>query len=229
MQDMGTGMKMKGLLKGLRYISQIFDKEEEESEEEMQIGYPTDVKHVAHIGWDGPASNSPSWMTEFPAAPGSGDANVPTSESDHAGESSREAAPTRHSRRGDSSNREGSSSLRPARRHQSAGGASPADSPSRESSEGSRHGRKHRSAAGSASAETSASDLPAAPKQSHRRKAKGAAGSGGASMRSSARSKAAVTTQSEAELEEPKSNTLSAPPLKPAIEGGKEEEGKRLF
>uniref|UniRef100_A0A803KT03 CRIB domain-containing protein n=1 Tax=Chenopodium quinoa TaxID=63459 RepID=A0A803KT03_CHEQI len=52
-------MKMKGLLKGLRYISTIFD---EEQETEMQIGFPTDVKHVAHIGWDGPTANSPSWL-----------------------------------------------------------------------------------------------------------------------------------------------------------------------
>ena len=29
----------------------------------MQIGLPTDVKHVAHIGWDGPSVNSaPSWV-----------------------------------------------------------------------------------------------------------------------------------------------------------------------
>lgn len=32
----------------------------------MQIGLPTDVKHVAHIGWDGPptsaAADSPSWV-----------------------------------------------------------------------------------------------------------------------------------------------------------------------
>ncbi|CAH2059592.1 unnamed protein product [Thlaspi arvense] len=53
---------MKGLLKGLRYITQIFD---EEKEEEMQIGFPTDVKHVAHIGSDGPAANTPSWMNDF--------------------------------------------------------------------------------------------------------------------------------------------------------------------
>lgn len=54
---------MKGLLKGLRYISQIFDNEKEQ---EMEIGYPTDVKHVAHIGWDGgPSVNTPSWMNEF--------------------------------------------------------------------------------------------------------------------------------------------------------------------
>ncbi|XP_021910912.1 CRIB domain-containing protein RIC5 [Carica papaya] len=53
---------MKGFLKGLRYFTHIF---EEEKEPEMQIGFPTDVKHVAHIGWDGPSANSPSWMGEF--------------------------------------------------------------------------------------------------------------------------------------------------------------------
>ncbi|CAA6673268.1 unnamed protein product [Spirodela intermedia] len=58
-------MKMKGLLKGLRHISHIFDAKEQE----MQIGYPTDVKHVAHIGWDGASLNSPSWMNEFHSAP----------------------------------------------------------------------------------------------------------------------------------------------------------------
>ncbi|KAM5553211.1 CRIB domain-containing protein RIC6 [Rosa sericea] len=54
--------KVKGLLKGLRYITQIF----EEKDQEIQIGFPTDVKHVAHIGWDGPSANStPTWMSEF--------------------------------------------------------------------------------------------------------------------------------------------------------------------
>lgn len=57
---------MKGLLRGFRYISQIF---EDEKEPEMQIGLPTDVKHVAHIGMDGPSANKPSWMTEYSAAP----------------------------------------------------------------------------------------------------------------------------------------------------------------
>lgn len=28
----------------------------------MEIGYPTDVKHVAHIGWDGPSGSAPSWV-----------------------------------------------------------------------------------------------------------------------------------------------------------------------
>lgn len=36
--------------------------DEEEKESEMQIGLPTDVKHVAHIGYDGSAANNPSWV-----------------------------------------------------------------------------------------------------------------------------------------------------------------------
>ncbi|XP_020210700.1 CRIB domain-containing protein RIC3 [Cajanus cajan] len=55
--------QMKGLLKGLRYISQIFDEEEENKE--IQIGFPTDVKHLAHIGCENAVAATPSWMTEF--------------------------------------------------------------------------------------------------------------------------------------------------------------------
>ncbi|OIW11255.1 hypothetical protein TanjilG_28346 [Lupinus angustifolius] len=46
---MSNNSKVKGLLKGLRFISQIF---ETEKEPEIEIGLPTDVKHVAHIGVD---------------------------------------------------------------------------------------------------------------------------------------------------------------------------------
>ncbi|GMI76151.1 hypothetical protein HRI_001284400 [Hibiscus trionum] len=63
---MAPNNKIKGLLKGLKYISQIFENEDEEPE--MQIGLPTDVKHVAHIGSDGSSVNpakAPSWMNEF--------------------------------------------------------------------------------------------------------------------------------------------------------------------
>ncbi|KAK1426402.1 hypothetical protein QVD17_15073 [Tagetes erecta] len=55
---------MKGLLKGLRYISEIFEADNEK-EPEIQIGAPTDVKHVAHIGCDGPSSSAPTWMNDF--------------------------------------------------------------------------------------------------------------------------------------------------------------------
>ncbi|XP_023635243.1 CRIB domain-containing protein RIC7 isoform X2 [Capsella rubella] len=69
MQLAMSSTKMKSLLKGLRYISQVF---EGDKEQEMQIGNPTDVKHVAHIGWDGPSDNAtaPSWMNDFKSSPG---------------------------------------------------------------------------------------------------------------------------------------------------------------
>ncbi|KAG2569001.1 CRIB domain-containing protein RIC9-like [Panicum virgatum] len=55
--------KVKGLFK---VISRIFVVKEHE----MEIGYPTDVKHVAHIGWDSAAGNaSPSWMNDIMTSP----------------------------------------------------------------------------------------------------------------------------------------------------------------
>lgn len=56
---------MKGIFKGFKFISQIFVFKEPE----MVIGYPTDVKHVAHIGFSS-SSSIPSWMTEFNTASG---------------------------------------------------------------------------------------------------------------------------------------------------------------
>ncbi|KAL5730903.1 hypothetical protein ACHQM5_003687 [Ranunculus cassubicifolius] len=53
--------KMKGIYKGFKYISSIFVVKERE----MEIGFPTDVKHVAHIGWDGQSDNAPTWMKEY--------------------------------------------------------------------------------------------------------------------------------------------------------------------
>lgn len=38
---------------------------DEDKEPEMKIGYPTDVKHVAHIGWDGTSVESPSWVNNL--------------------------------------------------------------------------------------------------------------------------------------------------------------------
>ncbi|XWS19453.1 hypothetical protein CRYUN_Cryun31cG0017300 [Craigia yunnanensis] len=35
----------------------------------MEIGYPTDVKHVAHIGLDDLSGTAPSWMNEFKTGP----------------------------------------------------------------------------------------------------------------------------------------------------------------
>ncbi|TVU00986.1 hypothetical protein EJB05_53563 [Eragrostis curvula] len=69
---MGTKMK-KGILRPFRYISNMMDGKEPE----MQIGFPTDVKHVAHIGWDGPSAAAPTtnnnaaptWMKDYHSAP----------------------------------------------------------------------------------------------------------------------------------------------------------------
>ncbi|KEH24977.1 CRIB domain-containing protein RIC11 isoform X2 [Medicago truncatula] len=58
-------MTIKGIYKSFKYISQIFVVKERE----IEIGHPTDVKHVAHIGWDGPNGNGPSWMNGFKTAP----------------------------------------------------------------------------------------------------------------------------------------------------------------
>ncbi|XP_031284267.1 CRIB domain-containing protein RIC4-like [Pistacia vera] len=49
--DLSTGLNR--LCKGLKNFSQFFAYKEEEMEEEMEIGLPTDVMHVTHIGLDG--------------------------------------------------------------------------------------------------------------------------------------------------------------------------------
>ncbi|GAU46624.1 hypothetical protein TSUD_284720 [Trifolium subterraneum] len=60
-------MTIKGIYKGFKYITQIFVVKEEK---QIEIGSPKDVKHVAHIGWDGPnGNNGPTWMNEFKTAP----------------------------------------------------------------------------------------------------------------------------------------------------------------
>ncbi|RAL44856.1 hypothetical protein DM860_003615 [Cuscuta australis] len=58
---------MKGTFKaGFKYISNIFVVKEDD----IEIGFPTDVKHVAHIGWDGQSAGSaPTWMKEFKSGP----------------------------------------------------------------------------------------------------------------------------------------------------------------
>lgn len=60
-------IKIKGIkgFKGFKFITQIFVVKERE----IEIGYPTDVKHVAHIGWDGVSGSPPSWMNQFHPGP----------------------------------------------------------------------------------------------------------------------------------------------------------------
>ncbi|TYI78978.1 hypothetical protein E1A91_D06G252200v1 [Gossypium mustelinum] len=54
--------KIKRLYKKFKNISRIFAVKEKK----MEIGYPTDVKHVTHIGWGTPShSTAPSSENEF--------------------------------------------------------------------------------------------------------------------------------------------------------------------
>ncbi|KAL5199803.1 hypothetical protein ABZP36_021006 [Zizania latifolia] len=54
-------IKIKGIFKGLKIISQIFALHKQR---EMEIGYPTDVRHVSHIDV-GTSDACPSWMSAF--------------------------------------------------------------------------------------------------------------------------------------------------------------------
>ncbi|TVU08577.1 hypothetical protein EJB05_41986 [Eragrostis curvula] len=52
---------MKGrIFKRLKIIARIFM----HKEHEIEIGFPTDVRHVSHIGL-GTSDSCPSWMNEF--------------------------------------------------------------------------------------------------------------------------------------------------------------------
>ncbi|KAG4395418.1 hypothetical protein JHK82_057117 [Glycine max] len=55
-QKSKTFLSFNRLLKGFKNIPQLFVNKEEELEEvemDMEIGCPTNVQHVTHIGWDG--------------------------------------------------------------------------------------------------------------------------------------------------------------------------------
>ncbi|KAL6603644.1 hypothetical protein ACP70R_044005 [Stipagrostis hirtigluma subsp. patula] len=54
-------LTLKGIFKGLKIIAQIFTVQKER---EIEIGCPTDVRHVSHIGL-GAGDSCPSWMNEF--------------------------------------------------------------------------------------------------------------------------------------------------------------------
>ncbi|XP_022681740.1 CRIB domain-containing protein RIC10 isoform X5 [Setaria italica] len=56
-------ISMKGIFRGLKIIAQIFM----QREHEIEIGYPTDVRHVSHVGF-GASGSCPSWMNEFRGA-----------------------------------------------------------------------------------------------------------------------------------------------------------------
>ncbi|KAF5738557.1 hypothetical protein HS088_TW13G01457 [Tripterygium wilfordii] len=183
-----------------------------EKEPEMQIGLPTDVKHVAHIGWDGPSANTPSWMTGFKSAPELsaseplsliGEAKSPFTnkmsfEDVHQIEQNGKEKPKHRSRRSMNTNgsalnsptRASSDAPKPSRRNHN----SNFDSPSRDSSVSSRISRRHQTL--SPGLESPSHEQPVIPKQSRRKKSKG--GSGGSSKSSRSKGQNPVETSSDA-------------------------------
>ncbi|XP_050371962.1 CRIB domain-containing protein RIC6 [Argentina anserina] len=179
--------KVKGLLKGLRYISQIF----EEKDQEIQIGFPTDVKHVAHIGWDGPSANStPSWMTEFKSPQESaGQLGVKELSAKDINKRGLSIAAQELARLNDipkstsSPSKKDGKSKKSSRRNRSTE-ASGMESPAREGS--SRHSRRSRNSTNSLGSESPSHDLPGIPKL---RKKKGSTDGGSAKSSRRPRSK----------------------------------------
>ncbi|XP_004497975.1 uncharacterized protein [Cicer arietinum] len=159
--------KVKGLLKGLRYISQIF----EEKEDEIQIGFPTDVKHVAHIGSDDPSANAPSWMNEYKGTNPSGNSNEKVEENkvkSPKGKSSKSRHLVPKSRH-ESIDTESNTVKKTTRRHHRSSDPS-ADASTNDSSGGSRH-RRHRRSSNNGS-ESPSTDIPPTGTKTHRRKSK---------------------------------------------------------
>ena len=86
------------LLRGFKNLSHqifaVYDEEDEEEEEpEMVIGLPTDVKHVAHIGWDGSTSTTSSVRSWNRAAPPPGTTAPATASASTSVSASSSAAP----------------------------------------------------------------------------------------------------------------------------------------
>ncbi|GAU25220.1 hypothetical protein TSUD_17320 [Trifolium subterraneum] len=132
-----SGTKVKGLLKGLRYISHsIFD-----------------VKHVAHIGSDDPSATAPSWMNEYKAAnnPSGGAAaeDTETTEERKSKSSNPKEKPSKHRHlipksRHQSIDTESNPTAKKATRRHNRSSDPSADSTTQDSSTGGSRHRRHR-------------------------------------------------------------------------------------
>ncbi|XXG41502.1 hypothetical protein AAC387_Pa01g1947 [Persea americana] len=59
LQKPNVSASLQRMTKSFKNFSHLFVYKEEDMEEvEMEIGFPTDVKHVTHIGWDGPTTTT---------------------------------------------------------------------------------------------------------------------------------------------------------------------------
>ncbi|CAH9129480.1 unnamed protein product [Cuscuta epithymum] len=199
--------KVKGLIKGLRYISQIFD---EEKEAEIQIGFPTDVKHVAHIGWDGPSAvDNPTWMNEFKGAGALKSAPLGQPVDSKENPEIKWVSEDSKGRRGKSGSRDAAEGKKSSRRHLSCsdndgGGDSPKSSKPRQS-------RRHKTAIEGSKPDAGPDpSLPDVPKKSRRKKSRDFNVDG--STRSSRTCKSSATTATavtqDADQGEPSRRTI---------------------
>ncbi|XP_031483520.1 CRIB domain-containing protein RIC7-like [Nymphaea colorata] len=207
------GTKMKGLLKGLRYISQIF--EPNCKEHEMEIGYPTDVKHVAHIGWDGASVNTPSWMKKFGSASDlpSSPFTLPGAENESTGAvSSLQGLRCTTADVQDKASRGTPGTPKQSRRHQSSGNAAtadpskptrrhlsngePSDAPAAEPSEATKPSRR-RLTVGSNEADSPTRDSPKVPKNPRHRRPKGDGSTRSSSRASKLKAASSASTEDD--------------------------------
>ncbi|XVF66455.1 hypothetical protein PTKIN_Ptkin10aG0037200 [Pterospermum kingtungense] len=159
----------------------------------MQIGLPTDVKHVAHIGMDGPSANKPSWMNEFNSAPelSSGPPNSNPKPTPSAAGNNDSLPPLSN----------GNEKPKKSRRKASIGSGSPVGSPKSSekqprrprssnlsmgspSRDPSSHGRRNRNSSRGSTDQSSSQDLSEVSRKSRRKKSKESAEGSTSSSRS---------------------------------------------
>ncbi|KAL0727346.1 hypothetical protein Bca4012_023439 [Brassica carinata] len=59
-------MKMKGIYKSFKMEKHIIWSTVVK-ERDMEIGHPTEVKHVNHVGWEVSSGSAPAWLSDFKA------------------------------------------------------------------------------------------------------------------------------------------------------------------
>ncbi|XP_019459739.1 PREDICTED: CRIB domain-containing protein RIC3-like isoform X1 [Lupinus angustifolius] len=165
--------QVKSLLKGLRYISQRFD--EHGGANDIQIGFPTDVKHLAHIGCDDSKAHKPSWMTEFKgpeeisSESAAGNSTKPLE--DNKGNSGKVDGSRHHSRRSKHSSKENQSNS-PSREQNQDGSVSKNSRRHHRSSDSSESSRRHSRHSNNNESGTEDEKPLTSTKHSHRRKSK---------------------------------------------------------
>ncbi|KAK7279256.1 hypothetical protein RJT34_24303 [Clitoria ternatea] len=152
---------------------------EDEKEDEFQIGLPTDVKHVAHIGSDEPGANAPSWISEYKTTndkPPSGLINDTAPQGEGEGENSKGHSKHRHGApksRPHSIDSESNNDpkQKPSRRHHRSSDPGTESSIHDSSNGGSRHRRQRRGDSNHGS-ESHSQEMPPAGAKPHRRRSK---------------------------------------------------------